>query len=153
MKGRAMKYIIGFILLILLMTGCSGKEANVPDLDNRMSKVFSYELNQVEPEHSEQVRDWLAKARQSGKEGQFFVHSFRNDTDEYMYNYVYRKGASDYEVSFIYSPDDTRSKGSVHVSGINHSANDSFVKIKLIDDLSIQVILSDDPLGKKLQDQ
>ncbi|ANY75230.1 hypothetical protein BBD41_23115 [Paenibacillus ihbetae] len=73
--------------------------------------------------------------------------------DEYMYNYVYRKGASDYEVSFIYSPDDTRSKGSVHVSGINHSANDSFVKIKLINDLSIQVILSDDPLGKKLQDQ
>ncbi|MFF3923144.1 hypothetical protein [Paenibacillus lactis] len=138
---------------MLLMTGCSGKEAKVPDLDQRMTKVISYELNQVEPEHSEQVRDWLAKARQTGKEGQFFVHSFGKDTDDYMYNYVYRKGSSDYEVSFIYNPDDPRNKGSVHVSGISQSANDSFVKIKLINDLSMLVILSDDPIGKKLEDQ
>lgn len=125
----------------------------VEHLDDILPTVFTYELNQIEPEHSREVNEWLTKARQSGEVGKYFIHSFNNDTDEYMYTYVYEKGYSDYEVSFIYNPKDLQNKGSIHVTGLkNNSINDSFVKIKSINDLSIRFIMSNDTIEEKLKD-
>lgn len=149
-----MRNIFLFILLLIILTGCTTNEENQDDyLEGIMRNVFVHELNEVEPEHLEQVNNWLANARQSGEDGQYYIYSFNDDSSDYMYSYVYGKGYSDYEVSFIYNRSDSKNKGKIHVTGLKgKSVEDTFVKIKSINDLSILFILSNDTLADKLND-
>lgn len=102
-----MRYICLFILMLMILTGCVANEETQDDLEGIMRNVLTHELNQIEPGHLEQVNNWLDNARKTGEEGQYFTHSFNDDTSDYMYAYVYGKGYSDYEVSFIYNRSDS----------------------------------------------
>ncbi|WFA16988.1 hypothetical protein ERY13_06400 [Paenibacillus mucilaginosus] len=115
-----------------------------------MNSIISYKLNEVEDEHTETVNQWLANAKETGAEGQYFL--YQNSTKDNAYSYVYRKGYSDYEVSFIYDPSDSTNKGKVYVNGIKkNSNNDTFIQIKTINDLSLLFVLSDESLQNKLK--
>lgn len=108
-------------------------------------------MNEIEPEHTEKINQWLAQARQTGIEEQFFTNTIRDDSSEYMYSYVYGKGYTDYEVSFLFNSKEPTNKGQIHVAGFNkNSTNDSFVQIKSINDLSILFVLSEESLRDKL---
>lgn len=143
---------LSVIIGLTVITACSaiGEKKAVNLLDEAMTDVFTYELNQVEPEHEEQVRNWLEQARRDGTDGQFHVLSIGNDDDEFKYTYVYQKGSSDYEVHFIYNPQDSTFKTRLHVTG-NMQANsgrDGFVQIRILDDqLSSLIIVSEEPLN------
>lgn len=148
-----MKKNLLLIVMLLILSACSkSEEKTTAQLDDILANVYTYELNQVEAEHSQQVNDWMTKATQTGEMGQYHIHSFNNDTDEYVYTYVYGRGYSDYEVSFVYNPDDPVSQGSIHVTGLkNNSGSDSFVQIRLINDLSISFIMSDETIGERMK--
>ncbi|NMO96595.1 hypothetical protein [Paenibacillus lemnae] len=104
-----------------------------------MSELVSYELDQIEPKHEERIRDWLNDVQQNGGEKEYFIHSFDNETADNMYAYVYGKGFTDYEVSFIYNTSNNRAE--VHVAGIEgQSETDHFVKVKMINDQSITIV-------------
>ncbi|MDR9856455.1 hypothetical protein RJP21_22895 [Paenibacillus sp. VCA1] len=120
--------------------------------ESTMNTIINYKLNTVEEEHSSEINKWLANARETGEEGQYFTYSYSDNTKENMYLYVYRKGYRNYEVSFIYDPSDSNYPGKIHVTGINKDKeNDDFVQIQSINDLSIQIILSDESLKNKLK--
>ncbi|MEI0737243.1 hypothetical protein VQ056_12180 [Paenibacillus sp. JTLBN-2024] len=100
-----------------------------------MDRVIHYKWNAVEKEHADQVNQWLAKARETGKVGQYFIYQ-EGTKPENLYSYIYRKGYADYEISFIYDPSDPGNRGQVHVTGMKEDLNnDNFVQIKTINDL------------------
>src|SRR5690554_3606602 len=155
-KGGTMRYRISMIMLLIFIIGCSTKsEKSKADLKSVMSSVITHELNQVEPEHKEEIEKWLNNARKSSEKGQYFTNSLENETGEYLYTYVYGEGYTDYEVAFIYNQQSTSTKGSIRISGIEDnsvSEHGSFVKIRSFNDLSILYILSDNTLEDKLKD-
>lgn len=141
-----------FVLVLLVMPGCSNSDEEVlpsDELANSMRAIFEYKLNGVLENQSDELMRWLTNARNTGEDGQYFMK--QEAMDGRMYTYVYRKGYSDYEVSFIYDPSDPIMKGKVHVNGINKSDMDSFVQIKTVNDLSFLFILSDKSLNDKLK--
>ncbi|SDJ99505.1 hypothetical protein [Paenibacillus sp. OK060] len=148
-----MKNLFLILSFILILTGCSiQKEQQKKDLASEMDSVINYKLNAVEAEHAEKVNQWLAKARDTGEVGQYFIYQDGTNKED-LYSYVYRKGYIDYEVSFIYNPSDPNNKGKIHVTGLNKDLkNDNFVQIKSMNDLSILFILSDESLKSKLKD-
>ncbi|MOA51898.1 hypothetical protein D3C78_1751070 [compost metagenome] len=93
----------------------------------------------------------MANARETGEEGRYFILQANTEDKDTMYSYVYRKGYSNYEVSFIYDPSDTINKGKIYVTGTIKNPNDDFIQIKSINDLSILFILSDESLKDKLE--
>ncbi|WP_339324668.1 hypothetical protein [Paenibacillus sp. FSL W8-0194] len=149
-----MKQLLLALSFILIFTGCSiKKEPHKKDLESEMDRVIQYKLNAVEKEHADQVNQWLAKARETGKVGQYFIYNEGTNTDN-LYSYIYRKGYADYEVSFIYDPSDPSNKGQVHVTGMKEDLkNDHFVQIKTINDLSILFVLSDESIKSKLKNK
>jgi len=152
-----MKYWITLMLLLFLLTGCStnSQENKVDYLESVIGNVFTHELNHIEPEHQGEINNWLNSARKSGEEGHYFIKSLEDVTGENLYTYVYGKGYTDYEVVFIYNRRDNGNEASIRVTGLDgnsESENESFVKIKCINDLSIQYILSDDTLEDQLKD-
>ncbi|WP_176854275.1 hypothetical protein [Paenibacillus sp. OK060] len=152
-EGGIMKNLFLILSFILILTGCSiQKEQQKKDLASEMDSVINYKLNAVEAEHAEKVNQWLAKARDTGEVGQYFIYQDGTNKED-LYSYVYRKGYIDYEVSFIYNPSDPNNKGKIHVTGLNKDLkNDNFVQIKSMNDLSILFILSDESLKSKLKD-
>lgn len=145
-----MRAVVTIITFIFIISGCSkSEEQKINVLEKNMSEVIDYKLNSVVEAHTTEVNQWLANARENGIEGQYFM--LQDKYEDKMYSYVYRKGYSNYEVSFIYDPNDTQSKGKIHVTGIGKNSNDSFIQIKHINDLSILFILSDEKLENKLK--
>lgn len=149
--GETVRAFLLLFSFIWAITGCSDQEEqHKNDLETAMGAVFSYKLNKIEEEHKDKVNKWLAEARETAEEGQYYI--FQESINDYMYSYVYRKGYTQYEVSFIYNPGDPTIKGRVYVTGNNKDLNhDNFVQIKSIDDLSILFVLSDEGLSNKLK--
>lgn len=148
-----MRNLILILLCVLVVTGCSiQKEPQNEDLVSAMAGVVSYELNTVEEEHVEKLNQWLANARETGEVGQYFIYQDGTNKED-MYSYVYRKGYTDFEVSFIYNPGDPNLKGEIHVTGINKEMqSDNYVQIKSINYLSILFVLSEESLKSKLNE-
>jgi len=146
-----MRNLVLIFSLILVIAGCSAqKEQQKNNLESSMNAVLNYKLNEIEDVHIDKVSQWLDNARRTGEEGQYFT--FQDNTEDYIYSYVYRKGYSNYEVSFIYDQNDTSSKGKVHVTGLSKNpTDDKFIQIKMINDLSVLFILSDESLKNKLK--
>jgi len=137
-------------LFLFIIAGCSEQED--VNLDVSMERIFDYKIHEVEAVQSDDIKKWLNNARTTGDEGQYFTYQDVSEGEDYTYSYVYRKGYSDYEVSFIYEPSDSSAKGKIHVTGINNnSINEKIVEIKSINDLSILYILSDVSLKNKLK--
>lgn len=151
--GGTMRNLVLILSFVLVISGCSiQKEQQKEDLASAMDGVISYKLNAVEEEHAEKLNQWLANARETGEIGQYFIYQDGTNKED-LYSYVYRKGYTDYEVSFIYDPSDPNNKGKIHVTGINKDLkNDNFVQIKSINDLLILFILSDESLKSKLKE-
>lgn len=151
-SGEVRKSWFVFAMMLLVLPGCSNsddKEAPSDELANSMKAIFDYKINGVLESQSDELTRWLANARNSGEDGQYFMK--QEAKGNRMYTYVYRKGYSDYEVSFIYEPSDPMMRGKVHVNGIKKSDADSFVQIKTVNDLSFLFILSDKSLNDKLK--
>lgn len=141
------------LCLGLCLTGCTAEGAKKPpvSLESAMQHVYSYSLNEIEPEHVEEVTQWLADAQAEGADGQFFIKSFQDDTSEYAYTYAYADGYADYEVSFIYTPKDPVSTGKIHIAGTRKdSLAHHFVQIKTVNDLSIMYIVADERMEELL---
>lgn len=150
LKIRIIVFILMFSMVILVISGCSSQKNQELNVESSMNSIISYKLNEVEDEHTEKVNQWLANAKETGAEGQYFL--YQDSTKDNAYSYVYGKGYSDYEVSFIYDPSDPTNKGKVYVNGIKkNSDNDTFIQIKTINDLSILFVLSDESLQNKLK--
>lgn len=142
--------LILILSLVLIIMGCSTEEK--VNLEDSMNAIIDYKLYEVGSEQSDKVKQWLTNARLTGEEGQYFIFQDGSEDKDYMYSYVYRKGYSDYEVSFIYDPTDPINKGKIHLTGIEENPiNEKIVEIKSINDLSILFILSDERLKNKLE--
>ena len=88
----------------------------------------------------------------TGEEGQYFTFQNGSESAEYMYSYIYRKGYSNYEVSFIYDITDQTDRSKIYVTGTEKNPNnEKIVEIKSINDLSTLFILSDESLKDKLE--
>ncbi|MFC6333145.1 hypothetical protein ACFP56_10970 [Paenibacillus septentrionalis] len=147
-----MRYLLKALIIsfILIISGCATQGA--VNLDVKMAHIIDYKLYDVGADLSDDVNKWLINARMSGEEGQYFIYQFANKDKRYMNSYVYRKGSSDYEVSFIYDPSDSSAKGKIHVTGIGEElGNEKIVEIKSINDLSFLFILSDESLKDRLE--
>jgi len=147
-----MRNILLLLLMVIIMSGCTNNQENEVDvMEKLMENVITHQLNEVEPEHRDEVNKWLSDAKLNGEEGQYYTKSYSDETSEFMYSYVYGKGYSDYEVSFIYTSSDEEYKGKISITGLkNTKEENTFVKIKSINDRSIMFILSDESLTDKL---
>lgn len=116
-----------------------------------MNSIYSIKTNIIEAEHKDKVNQWLADARKNGKEGQYFIYQV--ETSKVIFSYVYRKGYTNYEVSFIYDPSEPKLKGNIHVFGAKKSPQDTLIQIKSIHDPSMLFILDDEKLKSKLTKQ
>ncbi|MGF7048610.1 hypothetical protein J2T13_003118 [Paenibacillus sp. DS2015] len=142
--------LIFIMLFVLIFSGCSTEEK--VNLEDSMNAIIDYKLHEVGSEQSDEVKKWLANAILTGVEGQYFIFQDGSEGKDYMYSYVYRKGYSDYDVSFIYEPTDQSNRGKIHVTGTEKNPiNEKIVEIKSINDLSILFILSDESLKNKLE--
>jgi len=147
-----MRYLarVLIFLFMFMIAGCSEKEEI--NLDISMGRILDYKIHEAGAVQSDDIKKWLTNARMTGEEGQYFTYQDVSEGEDYTYSYVYRKGYSDYEVSFIYEPSDLSAKGKIHVTGINNnSINEKIVEIRAINDLSILYILSDESLKNKLR--
>jgi hypothetical protein len=144
--GGSMKKIWLIMIVVIILSGCTAtREKEERSLGSIMKNIITHELNEVEPEHKDEVNEWLADARLNGTEGQFYIKAYSDETSEFKYSYIYGKGYSDYEVSFSYTSSDLTSKGDIRIAGIKgENYADSFVKIKSINDRSIMFIVSDE---------
>ena len=137
-------------LLMFMIAGCSEREEI--NLDINMKRIFDYKVHEVGAVQSDDINKWLTNARMTGEEGQYFTYQDVREDEDYTYSYVYRKGYSNYEVSFIYEPSDLTEKGKIHVTANNNNPiNENIVEIRVINDLSILYILSDESLKNKLK--
>ncbi|TYA13514.1 hypothetical protein FRY98_12760 [Paenibacillus faecis] len=143
-------YRIFMVSFLIVICGCSTqKEVN---LEDRMKGVIEYKQYEVGAEQSDEVKQWLDQVRSTGEEDRYFILQDPDEDEGYVYSYVYRKGSSDYEVSFIYDPSDQSSTEKIHVTGINNDpSNEKFVKIKSIKNgESTLFIFSDESLKNRL---
>lgn len=144
------RLIVG-LLIIILITECAGKNESTQEEDD-MNRIYSIELNSIEPEHVDKVSTWLDKSRIEAKEKQYLLYSVKDDSSEYSYEYVYGKGFTDYEVTLIHSKSQSNQQGSIHVTGLSwNDTGDSFVKIKYRDKSIDMISLSDVPIAEKLK--
>ncbi|MGZ7444300.1 hypothetical protein [Paenibacillus sp. TH7-28] len=141
---------IFMVSILFVICGCSTQEK--VNLEDSMKAVIEYKQYEVGSEQPDEVKQWLDNVRSTGGEGRYFILQDHDKGEDYVYSYVYRKGSSDYEVSFIYDPSDESNKGKIYVTGINNDpSNEKIVKIKSIkNDISTLFILSDESLNNKL---
>lgn len=145
------RWILVSSLCLALLAGCSAGAVHDETGHSlgRLQDLYTYELNAAEPEHAEQVEEWLREAKADSEDRQMFLLTIGDDRSDMAYAYIYGKGYRDYEVTFVYSVDEPET-GKLHVAGLNQGPEeDAFVKVKFRDSLVDSFILSDDAVMKK----
>jgi len=143
------------LMLFVLLIGCSNNlNTMVNEQGNEeqqiqkvLEGIYSYEYNSIEPEHQEIINKWLIEAKTNTDQTKMHFYSIANDVDKKdnkKYGYIYAKGYKDFEVTFVYSVDDPKEKGQLHIVG-NKGSNDDevFIKVKYDTRFILGVINSD----------
>ncbi|MGV7116054.1 hypothetical protein [Paenibacillus kyungheensis] len=111
-----------------------------------LQDIYTYEFNQIEPQHQKFVDEWLQESHADHKKQQIYFLSLGTDDDPkdgYKYMYILGKGYRTFETAFMYSQDnehtnasDTTSnretsrylkdkgKGTLYVKGVKGEATD-----------------------------
>ncbi|WP_202077470.1 hypothetical protein [Caldalkalibacillus salinus] len=106
-----MKLITSFgalFITLLVLQGCVS--VNTLDQPN-VPEIFTYELDTIQPEHEEEVHEWLQEVQDEDRGGE--VHQYSID----HYEYVYGVGYEDVQVRYIL--EDQHSAGSLDVQLVN----------------------------------